>query len=91
MSESTLVITDSGGIQEETTYLKIPCLTVRPTTERPITIWEGSNQLILPEDIFIKSKQITEIPKGDYKVPEYWEGQAAGRIVKILEIYAECQ
>ena len=91
VSESALVITDSGGIQEETTYLKIPCLTVRPTTERPITIWEGSNQLILPEEIFIKSKQITEIPRGDYEVPEYWEGQAAGRIVKILENYAESQ
>ena len=91
VSESALVITDSGGIQEETTYLKIPCLTVRPTTERPITIWEGSNQLILAEDIFIKSKQITEIPKGDYEVPKYWDGQAAGRIVKMLEIYTEGQ
>ena len=87
ISESALVITDSGGIQEETTYLKIPCLTVRPTTERPITIWEGSNQLILPEEIYIKSKQITEIPKADYEVPKYWEGQAATRIINMLETY----
>jgi UDP-N-acetylglucosamine 2-epimerase (non-hydrolysing) len=91
VSESALVITDSGGIQEETTYLRIPCLTVRPTTERPITIWEGSNELILPEDIFMKSKQITEIPKGDYEVPEYWEGQAATRIINMLETYSSDQ
>jgi UDP-N-acetylglucosamine 2-epimerase (non-hydrolysing) len=91
VSESALVITDSGGIQEETTYLKIPCLTVRPSTERPITIWEGSNQLILPKNIFIKSKQITEIPKADYEVPKYWEGQAATRIINLLEIYGSRQ
>ena len=91
VSESALVITDSGGIQEETTYLKIPCITVRPTTERPITIWEGSNQLILPENIFSKSKQITEIPKADYEVPKYWEGQAAQRIVKMIETYSAGQ
>jgi UDP-N-acetylglucosamine 2-epimerase (non-hydrolysing) len=91
VSESALVITDSGGIQEETTYLKIPCLTVRPSTERPITIWEGSNQLILPENIFIKSKQIVEISKVDYEVPKYWEGQAAMRIINMLEIYCTSQ
>jgi UDP-N-acetylglucosamine 2-epimerase (non-hydrolysing) len=91
VSESTLVITDSGGIQEETTYLKIPCLTIRPTTERPITIWEGSNQLILPDNIFIKSKQIVELPKADYEVPKYWEGQAATRIINMLEIYCTGQ
>jgi UDP-N-acetylglucosamine 2-epimerase (non-hydrolysing) len=84
LSESALVITDSGGIQEETTYLKIPCLTVRPSTERPITILQGSNQLILSEEIYIKSKQIDKITKADYKVPIYWEGQAATRIIKML-------
>ena len=87
VSESALVITDSGGIQEETTYLKIPCLTVRPSTERPITIWQGSNQLILSEEIYIKSKHLAKIPKADYKVPIYWEGQAATRIITMLEIY----
>jgi len=91
VSESALVITDSGGIQEETTYLKIPCLTIRPTTERPITIWAGSNQLVLPEDIFYKSKQITEILKADYEVPIYWEGQAATRIINMLETYSAGQ
>ena len=91
VSESALVITDSGGIQEETTYLRIPCLTVRPTTERPITIWEGSNQLIRPEDIFINSKRIAEIPKAVYEVPKYWEGQAATRIINMLETYGSGQ
>jgi UDP-N-acetylglucosamine 2-epimerase (non-hydrolysing) len=87
VSESALVITDSGGIQEETTYLKIPCLTVRPSTERPITIWKGSNQLILPEDIFNKSQQITQASNTGFNIPEYWDGQAASRIVKLLEAY----
>ena len=89
VSESALVITDSGGIQEETTYLKIPCLTVRPTTERPITIWEGSNQLIRAEEIFDKAEQTVPSSKAESKTPKYWEGRAAGRIVNLLEQYAE--
>jgi len=89
VSESALVITDSGGIQEETTYLKIACLTVRPSTERPITIWEGSNQLIRAEEIYSKSEQTTQISKSESNVPKYWEGQAADRIVKVLERYAQ--
>ena len=88
VSESALVITDSGGIQEETTSLKIPCLTVRPSTERPITIWEGSNQLVLPEDIFNKSKKITQMPNTGYNIPKFWDGKAAARIVELLEAYA---
>ena len=88
VSESALVITDSGGIQEETTYLKIPCLTVRPSTERPITIWVGSNQLVIPDDIFNKSKQIALTPNSDYNIPKFWDGLAASRIVELLEAYA---
>ena len=88
VSESALVITDSGGIQEETTYLKIPCLTVRPSTERPITIWEGSNQLVCGADIFEKVKISLTIPKSEYKIPRYWEGQAAERILDLLENYS---
>ncbi len=88
VSESALVITDSGGIQEETTYLKIPCLTVRPSTERPITIWEGSNQLILAKEIFNKAIFARNIPKTEYKIPKYWEGQAAKRIVDLLVRYS---
>ncbi len=88
VSESALVITDSGGIQEETTYLKIPCLTVRPSTERPITIWEGSNQLIEANEIFTKAKASLDGSRDTYRVPKYWEGQSAGRIVNLLETYA---
>jgi UDP-N-acetylglucosamine 2-epimerase (non-hydrolysing) len=88
VSESALVITDSGGIQEETTYLKIPCLTVRPSTERPITIWEGSNQLTIAEEIYTKSKQVAQISKADYNIPRFWDGQAATRIIEMLETFA---
>ena len=87
-SESALVITDSGGIQEETTYLKIPCLTVRPSTERPITIWEGTNKLVQAKDIFENAKLSLNIPKTDYKIPKYWEGQAAQRILTLLDDYS---
>lgn len=87
VSESALVITDSGGIQEETTYLKIPCLTVRPTTERPITIWEGSNQLIKAEEIYKKAIECIKGSRTEYSIPKYWEGKAARRIVKMLEDY----
>jgi len=89
VSESALVITDSGGIQEETTYLKIPCLTVRPSTERPITIWEGSNQLVQSREIFKKVTQALNIPKTEYKIPKYWEGQAAKRILDLLHNFSK--
>ena len=85
VSGSALVITDSGGIQEETTYLKIPCLTVRPSTERPITIWEGSNQLIKAKNIHEMASKSQEISRSEFKIPKYWEGQSAERIVKLLE------
>lgn len=84
-SQSALVITDSGGIQEETTYLKIPCLTVRPTTERPVTIWEGSNQLIKAAEIDAKAVECLENRQIDYLIPEYWDGRTAPRIVGLLE------
>ena len=79
-----LVITDSGGLQEETTYLGIPCLTVRPNTERPITIKWGTNKLCKPEQI---EKQVDIIlanknPKG--QIPELWDGQTAMRIVRSI-------
>ena len=78
-------LTDSGGIQEETTYLNIPCLTVRPNTERPVTVWEGSNKLIKLEEIFGEVKLILS---GNGKAgtrPKYWDGDTAKRIVKLLE------
>ncbi|MCD4741345.1 MAG: UDP-N-acetylglucosamine 2-epimerase (non-hydrolyzing) [Desulfobacteraceae bacterium] len=85
VSESKFVLTDSGGIQEETTYLNIPCLTIRSNTERPVTIWEGSNKLIKTQDV---EDEIDLILKGKGKkgkTPKFWDGKSANRIVKILE------
>jgi len=85
VSRSMFALTDSGGIQEETTYLNIPCLTVRPNTERPVTVWEGSNKLIKLEEIFGEVKLILS---GNGKAgtrPKYWDGDTAKRIVKLLE------
>jgi UDP-N-acetylglucosamine 2-epimerase (non-hydrolysing) len=79
--KAMMVITDSGGVQEETTYLGIPCLTVRDNTERPITISEGTNQLVKPEDL---SRTFFQYQPKDYKVPEYWDGKTAARIITIL-------
>lgn len=87
MDNASLVITDSGGIQEETTFMKTPCLTIRKTTERPITIAVGTNILIkdfIVEDILIQVQEIlnTKTKKGE--IPELWDGNASERIVQIL-------
>ncbi len=86
VKESSLVITDSGGIQEETTYLKIPCLTVRTTTERPVTISEGTNTLLeLNEDLIIDNA--LKVINGKYKtgkIPKLWDGKASERMVDII-------
>ena len=84
VSRSMFTLTDSGGIQEETTYLGIPCLTVRPTTERPVTIWEGTNSLIKVQEI---EPEVNKILSGKGKkgnVPKYWDGKTAERIVQML-------
>ena len=88
MSNSALLLTDSGGIQEETTYLGVPCLTLRENTERPATITEGTNILIptLSKDVVLNS--IEKISRGEWKkgsIPKYWDGKAAERIVEYLE------
>jgi len=83
--DAKFVITDSGGIQEETTVLEVPCLTVRKNTERPITVWEGTNRLIEIEDIGDEVSRICNGLGKKGKVPEFWDGQAAHRIVKVLE------
>ncbi|MEO6693764.1 MAG: UDP-N-acetylglucosamine 2-epimerase (non-hydrolyzing) [Ignavibacteria bacterium] len=80
------ILTDSGGIQEETTYLKVPCLTLRENTERPITAEIGTNVICgLNENLIMK--KIIEIESGKFKngiIPEMWDGNAAQRIVKVL-------
>jgi UDP-N-acetylglucosamine 2-epimerase (non-hydrolysing) len=81
----TFVVTDSGGIQEETTYLNIPCLTLRNNTERPVTITEGTNELITYEDI---EQKIDRILSGNWKagkLPELWDGRTAQRIADFLK------
>jgi UDP-N-acetylglucosamine 2-epimerase (non-hydrolysing) len=86
VSHSSGVVTDSGGIQEETTYLQIPCLTMRTNTERPVTIDIGSNELI-GEDLDRLLSAISEVRAGTFKrgaIPQLWDGLAAERIVKQL-------
>ena len=86
LSKSTLVLTDSGGIQEETTALGVPCLTLRENTERPITISEGTNQLIGtdPAKIIAAANLILSGKGKPGRIPPFWDGHAAERIVEIL-------
>lgn len=81
-----MVITDSGGIQEETTFKLKPCLTLRPNTERPSTIILGSNTL-LHFDVDAILKTVEEIQRGAYKrgeIPKYWDGRATERILEVI-------
>jgi UDP-N-acetylglucosamine 2-epimerase (non-hydrolysing) len=77
-------ITDSGGVQEETSYLNIPCLTVRENTERPITITSGTNQLCRLEDLVRKTDEILAGRTKIRKDLELWDGRTAARIVDLL-------
>lgn len=86
MDAAAFVMTDSGGMQEETTALQVPCLTLRENTERPITVEVGSNTLVgwKTDAILSVARRILQ---GDYpagRVPENWDGQAAGRIARVL-------
>ena len=88
VSHSKGVVTDSGGIQEETTYLQVPCLTMRTNTERPITVELGSNELI-GEDLERLFAAVDEIQAGTFKrgaIPELWDGHTAERIVRQLAL-----
>lgn len=87
MEHAAVVITDSGGIQEETTFLRVPCLTFRNSTERPITVELGTNQLLANLNLGTAQQKILEILNGHVKagqVPPLWDGQAANRIAKIM-------
>jgi UDP-N-acetylglucosamine 2-epimerase (non-hydrolysing) len=86
MSRARFVITDSGGIQEETTYLGIPCITLRQNTERPITIQMGSNRLVGtdPELIVSTAREAMNAYLRNHQIPPLWDGKASERIVSIL-------
>jgi UDP-N-acetylglucosamine 2-epimerase (non-hydrolysing) len=85
--ESKLVLTDSGGIQEETTYLQIPCVTIRKNTERPVTVEVGTNTVAGtdPKNIFNITYEILNGTAKKGKIPELWDGKTAVRIVDILK------
>jgi UDP-N-acetylglucosamine 2-epimerase (non-hydrolysing) len=86
VANSKLVLTDSGGIQEETTILKIPCITLRENTERPITVQQGTNVVVGTETtrIIEESHRILNGKTFSSRMPDLWDGKAAERIVKIL-------
>jgi UDP-N-acetylglucosamine 2-epimerase (non-hydrolysing) len=88
MERARVVLTDSGGIQEETTILGVPCLTLRENTERPVTVTHGTNQLVGVDPAAIAAawqrvKEGTASPS----TPPLWDGQAAERIAVVLERY----
>ncbi len=88
MENAALIITDSGGIQEETTYLQVPCITFRASTERPVTVELGTNYLLSDLDPASVDDLTQKILSGQAKqgvVPPLWDGQAAGRIKNILK------
>lgn len=86
MSKAKIVLTDSGGIQEETTVLGIPCLTLRDTTERPITLKEGTNVLVHnnTKKIISEANKILRKGKSKGKCPAMWDGKTAERVIDIL-------
>jgi UDP-N-acetylglucosamine 2-epimerase (non-hydrolysing) len=87
MQDARLVLTDSGGVQEETTALAVPCLTMRDNTERPITIEQGTNLLVGRDRALIRRAVADILATGGKRgrVPELWDGRAAGRIAADLE------
>ena len=86
MSHARLVLTDSGGVQEETTALGVPCLTLRENTERPVTVTEGTNQVVGrdPERIVAAALQVLSGKSKAGGVPQLWDGHAAERIIEVL-------
>ena len=86
MANARLVLTDSGGIQEETTILQVPCLTMRPNTERPVTVTEGTNTLVGtdPEKILAGACKVLDGVRPLGRIPELWDGKSGKRIVDVL-------
>jgi UDP-N-acetylglucosamine 2-epimerase (non-hydrolysing) len=91
VSKCTIAVTDSGGLQEETTYLGIPCATLRENTERPITVTEGTNRLLRADDLVgaVQSALQGKWPKG--RRPDRWDGKAAERASAHLKRWMEAR
>jgi UDP-N-acetylglucosamine 2-epimerase (non-hydrolysing) len=92
-AKATVVITDSGGIQEETTFLHIPCITVRENTERPITVTLGTNVLV-GRDMRRLREEVGRILEGGHlrgEVPPLWDGKTGLRIVKETLDFRSCR
>lgn len=86
VASASLVITDSGGVQEETTFRKVPCMTLRNNTERPVTVEVGTN-VLLPFDNKVIFETITQIENGTFKkgeIPLLWDGHSTERILQVL-------
>jgi UDP-N-acetylglucosamine 2-epimerase (non-hydrolysing) len=85
-ADAAAVLTDSGGIQEETTYLGIPCFTLRDNTERPVTVRAGTNVLLglAPERIAEIPRLLAERPRERPQPPDKWDGRAAERVAEVL-------
>jgi len=83
------VVTDSGGLQEESTFFKTPCLTLRPNTERPVTITVGSNRLIKTHELFERLDEVLRGSETLGQIPEFWDGSTAERVVKALLEYKD--
>jgi UDP-N-acetylglucosamine 2-epimerase (non-hydrolysing) len=84
VSHCTIAITDSGGVQEETTYLGIPCATLRENTERPITITQGTNRLIKPSEVTSAAREALSGKWSTGRKPAKWDGHAAERASESL-------
>jgi UDP-N-acetylglucosamine 2-epimerase (non-hydrolysing) len=89
MDHARLVLTDSGGIQEETTALGVPCLTLRENTERPVTVEQGTNRVVgsRADRVILEAENILSQESIPGRLPELWDGETTGRILKILRAW----
>jgi UDP-N-acetylglucosamine 2-epimerase (non-hydrolysing) len=82
--KAKFVLTDSGGLQEESTFFRTPCLTLRPNTERPITIEVGTNKLTRPDQLALDIEEILQEHRPRGRIPEFWDGRTAERVLNAL-------
>ena len=91
VADAVVVLTDSGGIQEETTVLGVPCLTLRDNTERPATVEQGTNVLAgTRRETILRAWEGLQWERPLRRVPEGWDGRAAGRVVVAMREFLGC-